>query len=91
MAGLSDGATSFLDLRAASPAPAGLSSRQDVPQDLPGHIGEAVIPAGVKVGELLVIEAHEVEDGGVQVMDMGLLRGHVESEFVGRTTDRPRL
>src|SRR3954454_13583674 len=32
-------------------------------------VGEAEVAAGVAVGEALVVEAHELEDGGVEVVD----------------------
>jgi hypothetical protein len=40
-------------------------SRDDLPHHPPMHIREAEIAAGVAVGELFVIEAEEVEDGGI--------------------------
>jgi len=36
--------------------------------DVAVDVGEAVVPAGVAVGELLVVEAHQVEDRGVHVV-----------------------
>jgi hypothetical protein len=44
----------------------------DLLGDLSRQIGQAVIPAAVAVRQLLVIEPHEVEDGGVQVVDVHL-------------------
>lgn len=38
--------------------------RDDVPQHIPMHIGEPQVAAAEAVGELFVIEAHEVENGG---------------------------
>lgn len=51
------------------PAPLGDDSVDDFAVD----VGEAEIAAGVLVGEALVIEAEEVEDGGVQVVEVDLL------------------
>ena len=46
-------------------------------------VGEAVIPAGVAVGELLVVEAHEVEDRGIHVVDVDAVLDGREPELVG--------
>ena len=35
------------------------------------HVGEPVVAALEAVGELRVVEAEQVQDGGVEVMDMG--------------------
>jgi len=37
------------------------------------HVGEAEIAAGVLVGEALVIEPQQVEDGGVQAVEVDFL------------------
>ena len=47
------------------------------------HIGEAEVAALVTVGELFVVEAHEAEDGGVEVVDVHGVLGHVVTEVVG--------
>ena len=46
-------------------------------------VGEAEVAAGVVVGEAFVIEAEEVEDGGLEVVDVDLVFGDVEAEVVG--------
>ena len=46
-------------------------------------VGEAEAAAVVGVGELLVIEAELVEDGGVDVVDVGFVDGGVVADFVG--------
>ena len=55
------------------------------------HIGQAEIAAGVAVGELLVIEAQQVQDRGVQVVDVDRVFDGLEAEFVGRAVDVARL
>ena len=42
----------------------------------------------MEIGQLLVIEAHEVEDRRVKVMHVGLALRHPEPEFVGGSLDR---
>ena len=54
-------------------------------------IGEPVVAAAVAVGEALVVEAHEVENRGVQVVDVDLVLHGVPAEVVGRTVDQPAL
>ena len=50
---------------------------------MPVHVGQAEVPAGVAVGELLVIEAHELEDGRLQVVNMDLVLDGLEAKLVG--------
>ena len=66
-------------------------SRQDLPHHLAMHIGQPEVAAGVAVGEPGVVEAEQVQDRGVQVVDVhGVLDGLV-AEFVGRAVDVPPL
>ena len=60
------------------PLPGGLSplSSQEFLDHFAGHIGQSVIPPGMAVGEFLVVQAHQVQDGGVEVVNVNrLLRG----------------
>ena len=50
---------------------------------MPMHVGEAALDAVVGEGELFVVEAEEVEHGGVQVMEGMDVLGCLEAEFVG--------
>jgi hypothetical protein len=52
---------------------------QDIPHHLPVDIGEAEIAAGVVEGQLLVVEAEAVQDGGLEVMHMDWVFNHVEA------------
>jgi hypothetical protein len=47
------------------------------------HIRQAKIPPGVAVRQLLVVEAEDVEDGGVQVVDVDFVFGGVVAVVVG--------
>ena len=51
------------------------------------HVGQAKIAAGVTIGERFVIEAEEVEDRGVEVVDMHPFLDRAEAELVGRSVD----
>src|SRR6185503_14273534 len=57
--------------------------RQNIPDHLPLYIGETEVAAGVAVGELFVIEAELVQQGGVQVVDGDAVLYGLESELVG--------
>lgn len=46
--------------------------------------GQALIETLVEVGEQLVIEAHGVKDGGVEVSDVTWFFHRREAQFVGR-------
>ena len=57
--------------------------------DVPVQVRQPEIPARVAVGQLRVIEAEEVEDRGVEVVDVdGVLFGS-EPELVRRSVDCP--
>ena len=61
----------------------GWVSGEEVADDAAADVGEAEVAAGVAVGEAFVIEAEEVEDGGVEVVDVDGVHGGAEAEFVG--------
>src|SRR5262245_48152898 len=61
--------------------------RHDLPHDLPMHIGQPEVAAAVAEGELLVVEADEVEDGGVEVVDVDAVFDGLVAEFVGGAVD----
>src|SRR4051794_12843188 len=66
-------------------------SGEDGFHDLAMDVGQAEVPAGVAVGEPLVVESEEVQDRGVEVVHAdGILDG-LEPEVVGGTVDRPAL
>ena len=44
------------------------------------HVGEAEVAAGVAVGEAFVIEAEELQERGVQVVDVDLVLDGLEAE-----------
>lgn len=46
-------------------------------------VGEAEISSGVVIGEAFVVEAEEVEDGGLEVVDVDFILGDVEAEVIG--------
>lgn len=48
------------------------------------HAREAEIGTGVAAGELLVIETHEMQDGGVEVTHMNRLPGGAETNIIRR-------
>ena len=52
---------------------------QKILHDVAVHVGEAEIAAGVAEGELLVIEAQQVQDRRVQVMDVHLVLDRARS------------
>ncbi len=52
--------------------------------DLPFHVGKAEIPACMLVGEVFVVKAKKVEDGGVEVVDVHFVHCGVITVVVGR-------
>src|SRR5947209_1159926 len=69
--------------RRHSPSAASLFLRNDVVVHRTRDVGQAEVAAGVAVGEPFVVDAHQVQDGGVQIVDVhASLRGG-ETELVG--------
>ena len=56
--------------------------------DVACDIGEPVIPARVAVSKALMIEAHQVQDGRVEVVDMHRVFRDIDAK-VARTATRP--
>lgn len=50
--------------------------------DISGDIGESEVAAGVAEGELFVIESEEVQDGGVEIVDVHAVMNGAKPEFV---------
>ena len=51
------------------------------------NVRQPEVAAGVAVGELLVVEAQEVQNRGVQVVDVDAVLDGLEAEVVGRAVD----
>ncbi len=51
------------------------------------HVGQAEVAAAVAVGEPFVVHTEEVENRGVEVVDVDLILNGHEAELVGRTVD----
>ena len=60
-----------------------ICSRQQPLDDLAVHVGQAEVAALEAVGQLGVVEAQQVQDRGVQVVDVDLVLDDVEAELVG--------
>ena len=59
------------------------SSREDLLHDVAVDVGEAVVTALEAVGEAFVIEAEEMHDGRLQVVDVDLVLHAGEAHLVG--------
>ena len=64
---------------------------QQFVDDPPADVGQPLVAAVVEVGELLVVEAHQVQDRGVDVVDVGAVLDRVQADLVGRADDRAAL
>ena len=65
--------------------------RQNSLHHVPRHVGQAEIAAAVAIGQLGVIDAQQMQDGGVQIVRMDGLVHRLEAEIVGRAVGRCRL
>ena len=64
-----------------------VDSANQLLDDLAVDVGQPEVAAGVAVGELLVVEAQQMEDRGVQVVDVDLVLDGLEAELVGGAMD----
>ena len=62
---------------------------KNLSDDVAFDVGQTEVPARVAVGEAFVVEAEEVEDGGVQVVDVDFVLDGAEAEVVGRAVGMP--
>lgn len=51
------------------------------------NIGETEVAAGIAISEFFVIESEQVENSGLQIVDMNGIVDHVEAEIVGLTVN----
>ena len=65
----------------------GIHSSQDRANHGAGGIGEAVIAAVVREGQPGVVQAEQVEDGGVQVVHVHAVDCGAQADRVGRAVD----
>ncbi len=65
-------------------SPCNVRLSQDIPHNLAVHIRQAEVAAGVVEGQLLVVEAQQVQDRRLEVVDVDGVLGDVEAEVVGR-------
>lgn len=55
--------------------------------DISMNVGEAEVAASVTEGEPLVIEAKQVEERGVEIVNVDFVFDGLKAEFVGRPVD----
>jgi hypothetical protein len=58
-------------------------------QDVSGDIREAEIPAAITIRELKMIDTHQVEDDGVDIMHMDRFLNRLETEVIRGALDSP--
>ncbi len=55
----------------------------DVVNNVAVDVGQAKVAALVWIGKAFVVDAHEVEKGGVEVVDMDGVLGYIDAIVVG--------
>ena len=61
--------------------------RQNLFDDVTVYVGEAHVAAAKAEGESLVVHAHQMQHGGVQVVDFGAILDHAVTEIVSAAVD----
>src|SRR5262249_9672351 len=64
------------------------ASGQDLVHHVAVHVGQAVVAAAVAIGQAGVVDAHQMQDGGVQVVDVDLVPHRVPAVLVGGAVDQ---
>lgn len=64
-----------------------VGSGQNVADDLAAHVGEALVSCVMSIGQLQMVQSHQVKDGGVQVIDVCPVLNRAQSDFIGRAVD----
>ena len=62
-------------------------SGQNLTHHPPVHVSQPEVAAAVAVGEAFVVQAHQVQNRGVQVMDVDALLDGAVAELVGGAVD----
>ena len=66
-------------------------STQQLMDDLAMHIGQPEITSSVPIGESFMVHAEQVQDGGLQVMNIHFVIPQVVSEFITAAMDDTTL
>src|SRR5690349_2536570 len=61
-----------------------MSRRKDVPHHKPMDIRQAEITPAVAIGQPFMIEPHQVQDRGMQIMDMNAVLRRMPTELIRR-------
>ena len=66
-------------------------SSEDVLHHFAEDIGEAEVAALEPVGEPLVVDAHEMHEGGLKIVDVDFVHHGIHAEIVGRAIGQAGL
>ena len=67
------------------------TSGHDLFNDSSGNVGQAKLTALEEIGQLLMVDAQQMQDGGLKVVNMDAPFGYVESVVVGTAMYMARL
>ena len=56
--------------------------RKEALDDVSGNVGQAEVAAAETVGQALVVQSHQVQNGRVEIVDVDFVFGGVPAEFV---------
>ena len=66
-------------------------SRDDVVNDFPVHVGQPEVAALVAIRQAFVVEPHQVQDRGMQIVEMDLIPDRIISVLVGLAVTESRF
>jgi hypothetical protein len=62
--------------------PNGLASSDYFPHHAAVHVGKAKIAPGITIGKTFVIEAEQIKDGGVKIVNVHRIFSHMHPEVI---------
>ena len=75
--------------RVAKCAPGAACSGQYPANNIAADVREPEVPSTMSIGQLLVIQAQEMKDGGVKIVNMNLVLDDLYAVLIGSAVDNP--
>src|SRR5439155_10707498 len=77
--------------RAGGPGTLPSASRQDPAQNVSGHVRQTEVAPAIAIGQPLMVQPQQMQNGGVIVVHMARVRHNLRAELVGLAMGDPAL